>query len=116
MAERWRKPAIPLAIDLHEQEAIVLPDGREFVRPIFDWPPEVIERMRAGYVCVKCMEPHEQAWPERCRLCGAPMRTRQAEYFAREFGGVQLLGPRTTLAEEIEQLPERHAENERRTG
>jgi len=49
--------------------------------------PETVERMRLGYMCCKCLEPFETPWPERCPVCGAPIRSEQAEYFAREFAG-----------------------------
>jgi hypothetical protein len=68
--------------------------------------PDDVERARLGYLCLKCLEPFEQAWPERCPVCGAPIRREQAAYFAREFGGVLQLGPSTTLEEELARLKE----------
>lgn len=103
--ERWRKPAIPLAVEpVHQQRE--LPDGRRIdvhapVLPVSD-----VERARLGYLCLKCLEPFEQAWPERCPVCGAPIRTEQAAFFAREYGGVVRLGPSTTLEEELARLRE----------
>jgi hypothetical protein len=67
---------------------------------------EDIERMRNGYVCAKCLQVFEEAWPEKCFACGAPIRTKQAEFFAREFGGVERVGSRVRLSDELERLKE----------
>lgn len=89
--ERWRRPAEVLAIE-EEEQGIWLPDGRVqgAVRLIVS--EDTLERMRSGYLCLKCLEPFEHAWPERCHVCGAPVRDKQAEYFAKEFGGEEQLG------------------------
>lgn len=113
MAERWRTPVVPLEVEYQEQ-ALWLPDGRIQRVAGFTLRPDDVERMRTGYACAKCLEPFEQAWPEHCPVCGAPIRSEQAAYFAREYGGEQHLGPRTTLAEELETLPERQEEEARR--
>ena len=113
MAERWRQPVVPLAIDSTEAQGLWLPDGRVQREAALTLSREDVDRMRAGYVCAKCLEPFEQAWPERCPVCGAPIRTEQAAYFAREYGGEQRLGSSVSLAEELEQLPERQQKEER---
>jgi hypothetical protein len=65
LPERWRKPAEVLDVrNVHQ--GIWLPDGR--------------------------LEPFEHPWPERCHVCGAPVRDKQAEYFAQEFAGEVKLG------------------------
>ena len=71
MSERWRSWEPPLAIEPVEQ-GIWLPDGRSLGEYQITWSKEQIERFRAGYKCVKCLEPQERAWPERC-WCWAPM-------------------------------------------
>lgn len=118
MAERWRKPVVPLAVETHDSEGILLPDGRVHRQAVLALRPEDIDRMRAGYVCVKCLEPFEQAWPERCPVCGAPIRREQAAYFARELGEAMQLGSSVSLADELDALPERVAKEreERRNG
>src|SRR5262249_1149466 len=68
---------------------------------------DTIERMRTGYMCAKCLEPLQHAWPERCPLCGAPIRTEQAEFFAKEFGGEVRLGPSTDWDYEAALSPRR---------
>lgn len=89
--ERWRRPAKVLDVE-HVEQGIWLPDGRVHGEVKLTFDPETIGRMRAGYMCVKCLEPFEQAWPVRCNVCGAPIRDRQAEFFAREYAGEEQLG------------------------
>lgn len=105
MLERWRQPAGVIAIEEQEHEGIWLPDGRVQgnVRLVVDG--ETIERMRLGYMCVKCLEPFEVAWPERCPICGAPIRDKQAEFFAEEFGGKEPIKG-FSLADERERMHE----------
>lgn len=96
MRERWRKPAEVLDVEqLHQ--GIWLPDGRVQGAVRITFSEETVERMRAGYMCVKCLEPLEHAWPEKCPVCGCPIRTKQAEYFAQEFGGETHIGPTAPL-------------------
>ena len=108
MSERWRQPVVPLAVEPHDKEILVLPDGRKLRQSMIALKPADIERLRAGYVCLKCFEPFETAWPERCPVCGAPVRKEQAAYFARELGAELRLGPSTSLDEERERLREAH--------
>jgi len=95
----------PLDITFTDQ-GIWTPDGRTQRIEQISWPAEVIERIRAGYQCAKCLEPLEESWPERCPRCGAPIRSEQASYFAREFGGEVRLGSSTTISDERERLKE----------
>jgi hypothetical protein len=113
LAERWRKPAEVLSIEPASDQGLWLPDGRVQGEVELTLSRETVERMRAGYMCAKCLEPFEQAWPERCHVCGAPIRTDQAQYFAREYAGMEQLGPRTSLDEELAGLHERVEEEER---
>ena len=50
---------------------------------------ESTERIRNGYACAKCLAVFDRAWPVNCPECGAPVRARQAEFLAREYGGVE---------------------------
>jgi hypothetical protein len=104
--ERWRKPLTIVDIEEHPTEGVWLPDGRVQgqVRVIYD--AESTERIRAGYACGKCMEPFEHPWPERCPVCGAPVRARQAEFFAKEFA-LEERAQRPSLVEEAEGIRER---------
>lgn len=112
MSERWRQPAIPIALEPVDQE-VVLPDGRSLAVAAPALKPEDIERARLGYLCLKCLEPFERPWPELCHVCGAPIRREQAAYFAREFGGEIHFGPSTSLEEERAGLDERRQKEER---
>ena len=117
MAERWRRPVIPLEIEQQPTQVIDLSDGRQLGDATLILRKEDIERMRLGYVCIKCLEPFERAWPKHCPVCGSPVRTEQAAYFAREYESKSVhLGPTTTLEEERAGLEERRrkAEEEER--
>lgn len=105
MSERWRQPAIPVAIEPTDQ-IVTLGDGRTLALSAPALRPEDIERARAGYLCLKCLEPFERAWPEKCNACGAPIRREQAAYLAREYGEIQL-GPSTSLSDELAALKEK---------
>lgn len=117
MAERWRKPVIPLHIEAHPTQVIDLSDGRQLGDAVIVLSEEDKERMRLGYVCVKCFEPFERAWPERCPVCGAPIRKEQAAFFAQEALATPMhLGPTTTLEDERAGLEERRRKEEERNG
>jgi hypothetical protein len=102
---RWARPVVPLAIEPVDQ-VLVLGDGRRQAEVQLVLSEEDVERMRQGYVCAKCLQVFERPWPERCFACGAPIRTKQAEYFAREYGGEVVLGSRISLADELARLKE----------
>jgi len=82
--ERWRVPVIPLKVEPTD-EITITRSGRVMRDYRFVFRREDIERMRAGYVCIRCFEPHEHAWPERCHLCGLEMRAKQAHFFSQWF-------------------------------
>lgn len=111
MAERWNKPVIPIALEPVDQ-GLFLADGRRLgiLAPVLS--PEDVERARQGYICLRCLQWFEKPWPEKCFVCGAPIRTKQAEYFAREFGGEIQLGPSTSLDDELEALREKETRDE----
>jgi len=112
LAERWRKPVIPLAIEEANPQGIWLPDGRVQGDVTLILEESDVDRMRSGYACAKCLEPFEHSWPERCNVCGAPIRKEQAAYFAREYGGDERLGSRLSLSEELGMLEERRRKQE----
>ena len=106
MTERWRRPAEILGIehdtDFVEDEA----DGRTFGGVRFTVSAETMERLRLGRMCAKCLEPQEEQFPERCSLCGFWMRRDQREWFEHYFRGIQLVGSRLNLDDELERLKE----------
>ena len=109
MSERWREPAIPIALEPVDQ-GIYLPDGRSLSIAAPVLKPADIERARAGYLCLKCLEPFERPWPEKCHVCGAPVRREQAAYLAREFAE-EKLGPSTSISDELAALREKETSN-----
>jgi len=112
LAERWRKPVIPIEIDPGHPEGIWLPDGRVHGAAKFVLDRDDVDRMRAGFVCMKCFEPFERSWPERCYVCGFAVRREQAAYFAREYGGIERVYRGVDLAEERERVHEEAAKAE----
>lgn len=48
---------------------------------------EDVHRVKTGYVCVYCLEPFQEAWPEKCNVCSFPVRARQAEWFSNSYNG-----------------------------
>jgi len=103
--ERWRQPLVVQHVE-DSTEAVQMPDGRVMRNPSFVFDPESVERLRLGYACAKCMEPFEQPWPERCHVCGAPIASKQREFFAREYAGTTELGSRHSINDEIERMRE----------
>jgi hypothetical protein len=112
VSERWREWQAPISIG-HVHQGLWLPDGRVLGEVQLTWPAEMVERFRAGYVCIRCLEPQERAWPERCSLCGYTIRRSQAEFFAHEYGGEVELKTRDWDAE-LGGLDERRRKEEER--
>ena len=106
MSERWRKPLTVVAIEVHPTEGILLPDGREQSQVRITYDRESTERIRGGWACAKCGEPFPEAWPEQCDVCGAPIRSRQLEYYTREVE-IEMPPSRPSLAEEADSIRER---------
>lgn len=68
-----------------------------------------VKRLRLGYVCLKCLEPHQTPFPKLCKLCGYAMRERQSFDFSATYGGTEHVGPSTSVDEEIERMREDRA-------
>ena len=94
------EPIIADASDVDIDAYTVMPDGRLLQRTVFGLQPEVIERIRQGYVCVKCLEAYDAAFPDECVVCHFPMREQQAAEFEKDFRGNIRFGPSTTVEEE----------------
>lgn len=74
------------------------------------------DAIKAGHICLRCLEPQPDAFPETCDLCGYPMRERQGLDIKMEFRGETHVGPGMPIAQweaEQEEKAER-AEFERR--
>lgn len=104
--ERWRKPVIPTTVEYDDGHAVHL-DGvvRQDVKLILC--DEDVERIRQGYVCMKCLEPHPFAFPQKCSVCGYAMDNRQRSDFATHYGGIERIGPSTSVEDEIAAMRER---------
>lgn len=66
-------------------------------------PPEVVRAMQSGHICLRCLEPQPEAFPDICDLCGYPMHDRQVMDFAMEFEGEKHLGPAKPITEYMEE-------------
>lgn len=95
MSRDWRRPLKVLNVEPGDEVNLV--GGRLLRSTRITFDRESTERIRSGYACAKCLEPFEQAWPERCPVCGAPIRERQLEYFTKEYAGFEQLGSRIPM-------------------
>lgn len=94
------EPIIATAVDLDPDSFTRLPDGRNVQGHVFGLTEEQVERVRLGYICIKCLEAYDAALPDLCTVCGFPMRQHQGEEFAKTFRGSIKFGPSTTIEEE----------------
>lgn len=86
-------------------------------------PDTDIERIRQGYVCIRCLEPQPEPFPAICesrlpsgeRWCNFPIREMQAAEFAIMFKGTVKIGSSVNLVDEVERMREMD-EYEARTG
>lgn len=110
---KWYPPLIEVDTNYIE----MTPDGpREGVRMAF--PDEAIEQMRQGYQCIECLEPLDEAFPEKCPMewCGFPVKAEQARVFAERFAGSRAVGSRINEDDELERLARQRHEREIREG
>lgn len=103
VAKRWATPVVPVAINKHNQRIVQGPNRRMQDVDV-TLKPEDVERMRLGYVCVQCWEPHEEAFPEKCSLCGFGMREKQPDWFKFNYEGPKHVGPTTSIDYELDHL------------
>lgn len=96
---RWAKPVIPIGVE--EVGKVLMYEGERWHFVQFILEHDDVERIRLGYVCIHCLEPHEHPYPARCEHCRLPMRELQDLVFERFYEG-ELEEPRTTLIEEME--------------
>lgn len=94
------EPIIATAVDLDPESVTRMPDGRLVATPLFALTAEQVERVRQGFICIKCMEALDSAFPDQCPVCKFPMRQRQQEEFGKTFRGEIKFGPSTSIEEE----------------
>src|SRR5574337_160544 len=104
-----RKPVLarptgrPVKLEIIESQGdvLVFNDGRPpRAAARVGFSVEDTGRMRAGYICAKCFEDLDTAFPDECPVCHFPMRDEQPRLFAERFQGTEWVGPSTTLDEE----------------
>jgi hypothetical protein len=101
---RWAAPVIPIGVE--EAGRMLSHNGRLWDVPCYILSEDDTERVRFGYVCIMCLEPHEQNHPAACQVCGFPIRAIQDQVFETLYQGEVTVGPSTTLAEEWERAKE----------
>lgn len=108
VSERWRRPVKVYAVseDVEAYDTEIGPNGVEhLVRATkFVVDDEGMARLKLGYACLRCMEPFENPFPERCPLCSYAVRENQAHDLEGSDRGGTHVGPATTLEEERERM------------
>lgn len=107
-AERWRRWEPPALVE-DSLTDIVVEDGEKSRALDITWSQDVLNKIKAGYQCLKCMEPQPEPFPEVCGnpMCSYPMRKLQAEDYEHEFQGDKWVGPTTSLEEHLGILEEK---------
>jgi len=115
VSDRWRTGAT--VYDAVDGDTLVqMPSGEWRVQADISVDEETIGRMKAGYLCIQCLEPHEVPFPEVCSLCGYRMRERQLKDLAQTHQLKDVhVGSHVKYGDEIERMNEIHA-YEQRTG
>lgn len=93
------------------------PDGRKFADAELTFTPDVLNAIRAGMICLKCLEPQEYSFEgahvpgcEGVQIHGPHyMRDYQIIDLAMEFEGETHIGPAKPLAEHEAEVDERRA-------
>jgi len=114
---RWSKPATIL--DCVEGDTLVqMPSGELMVQANVAVDEETLQRMFAGYICMNCLEPQEEPFPEVCRALKLPdgtavgcfyrMKERQLWDLLHKHGSLEEVhvGSRLGLDDEVERLTE----------
>lgn len=97
ITQRWRKPPTVMAVD-DDLSRVDYVTGRPTSSIKMRYHPDDVERLKLGYLCF-CGEPQETPFPEKCGLCGYPMRERQRADFQEAFKGEER-DPRAVRIEE----------------
>lgn len=83
----WDTPVIPTYVK--KDPSLLVAFGDDDLRQGVEMglSPDDVNRIRQGYVCIKCKEPQPVPFPEACSLCKLPMREAQRELFAKLYQG-----------------------------
>lgn len=84
------------------------PTGRIQKNVSLTMQPEVVAAIRAGEVCLRCLEPQDEPFPDICTSppemgCSYPIRERQIVDAAMEIQGNKHLGPAKPITEYLEE-------------
>jgi hypothetical protein len=106
---------MPTVYGHEDRSKRVLIGQRVYDIPILYLDQEGIDRLRLGYLCIACMQPHEVPFPTRCAhpQCMFPIERYQVEVFEHLYVGPIRIGPQTTLEEEQERMKEEYARMKR---
>lgn len=91
-----------------DAESFMVMGGRTYSGVNVSVNKETLDAMIAGYVCAKCFEPQEEAFPEVCSMpgCGMAIRDRQLPMLRELYKGERWIGSREALADELERMPQ----------
>ena len=107
MSERWRKPVKIYKAEESSENADQIA-GKWYRGLKWTLAAEDFQRVRSGYVCLQCLEPHEFPFPEHCSLCGYAIKERQSKEMDLEFAGFEHVGPQTNIEDELDILDDTH--------
>jgi hypothetical protein len=73
---------------------------------------ETFEAIQAGYICLRCLEPQDEAFPDVCQSppemgCTYPIRERQSMDLRMEFRGTTHIGPGAPIGQYLAEQEER---------
>lgn len=88
-------------------------DGRLQRNVVASIDIETFRAIQAGHICLRCYEPHPEAFPDQCDMCGYPMRERQILDIAMEFRGHDHVGPGLPIGHYLDEQERRLEERER---
>lgn len=114
---RWMAPLNAVDVEDHPERLVVMADGevRRDVNVVFT--EDTFKRLYQGYLCAECYEPHDTAFPERCKLCGFRMRAEQPAKVESEFEGFTWIGPSRATIENLDNVTDETLEKmARRSG
>lgn len=103
--ERWRKPIKVFEWYDDPDFFYYCPLRKTLMRGVaYTTNEEGWDRIRLGYVCVLCVQPQREPYPEKCSMCGFPMKEAQDKIAQEKFKGYRWLGPATSWEDELERL------------
>jgi hypothetical protein len=104
VSERWAKPPVVYDVEPDPDRFTLTGDGRLFSEVKLTVDADTMARLRQGYLCANCLQPHSEAMPEQCSLCGFEIRAQQTDWLSAHFHGRELIGSKVKLADELARL------------